>query len=263
MEQDAARKPGPEDEPTMSGIDRIHYPESDGEPLGETPIHVRAMLGLLQALDWLYRDRPDHYVGSDMMLYYEEGVPSSCVSPDVFVALGPDRRERRVFKLWEEPAGPYLVIELTSKSSRLDDLGKKRAIYEMLGVSEYVVFDPLEEYLVPRFQAMRLVDGELTRVVMDPEAEYRIPALGLALVPEGAFLRVRDLATGKLVPQLEEATREAEEARVKAEEARAKAEDAEAKAEEERRRRVALEEELARVLAERAASRGTDGKDSG
>ena len=51
------------------------------------------------------------------------------------------------------------VFEVTSRSSRLTDLGTKRATYEMLGVEEYYAFDPLKEYIAPGLTAFRL-EGE-------------------------------------------------------------------------------------------------------
>lgn len=256
--------------PDFRSLGPIEYPESDGEPLAETSVHVRAMFGLFGALDWLYRDRPDGFVAAAIMLYHEEGVPSSCVSPDILVVPGIDRRERRVFKLWEEKVGPYLVIELTSKSTRVNDLGRKRYLYETMGVTEYLLFDPLEEYLVPRFQVYRRTEGSLVRVKREPEAEYPIPDLGLALVPQGTWLRVRDLATGRLVPHLEEATAAAEAATATAEAAMEKAEAAELAAEEaehrlarERERVRQLDAELARLRSRSPGSPRDPDPDAG
>ena len=49
------------------------YPESDGKPMAETPIHWHATVDAAQSLHDFYRDRADVYVGSDMMMYYREG----------------------------------------------------------------------------------------------------------------------------------------------------------------------------------------------
>ena len=59
----------------------VHYPESDGKPMGETEIHIREIIYLLQALDEHLREAPDVYVGADMFLYYLEGVPKAVVVP--------------------------------------------------------------------------------------------------------------------------------------------------------------------------------------
>ena len=89
-----------------------------------------------------------------MFLYYEEGDPRKVVCPDVFVTLNvPSNTKRRTFKVWEEGKGPDLVIEITSKKTRKEDLHKKFDLYrDVLGVREYFLFDPLEEYLSRRFR---------------------------------------------------------------------------------------------------------------
>ena len=79
------------------------YPESDGKPMAETPIHWHATVDAAQPLQEFYRDRADVYVGSDMMMYYREGDIRACVSPDVFVAFeAPKLPERRVWRTWVE-----------------------------------------------------------------------------------------------------------------------------------------------------------------
>ncbi|MFN3531051.1 MAG: Uma2 family endonuclease [Candidatus Brocadia sp.] len=45
---------------------------------------------------------------------------------------------------------PELVIEVLSPATALKDLREKKNLYEKFGVMEYVIIDPLEEY-VERF----------------------------------------------------------------------------------------------------------------
>lgn len=92
---------------------------------------------------------PDVYVSGALMLYYEAGNPSAVVSLDVFVVKGMKKGLRRVYKLWEEGRAPCVVIEMTSRSTRLEDQGNKRALYAMRGVRECFMFDPLGEYMQP------------------------------------------------------------------------------------------------------------------
>ena len=40
------------------------------------PVHVRALLDTVDALDNFFRASPDIYVGANMLLYYEEGNPA-------------------------------------------------------------------------------------------------------------------------------------------------------------------------------------------
>jgi hypothetical protein len=66
----------------------IYYPESDGKPMGETDVHIDALIYLREALRDYFRDDPQVYVAGNMLLYYEEGNPAACVAPDVFVVHG-------------------------------------------------------------------------------------------------------------------------------------------------------------------------------
>lgn len=184
---------------------QIRYPESDGQPIGETDFHITTILYLRQALRHLLRAQERTYVAANMLFYYEEGDPSAVRAPDVFVVKGIDRHDRRVYKLWEESVAPCVVFEITSRSSRLEDLGTKRALYEMLGVGEYIVFDPLGEYLTPRLRGFRLVEGQYVPQAPNPDGSLESAELGAILRPEGAFLRVVDAATGEAVPTLDEA----------------------------------------------------------
>ena len=91
---------------------RVVYPESDGKPIGESDVHIGVILYLRSALRWLFRELRTVYVAADMLFYYEEGEPMSCVCPDVFVVQGIGTHDRKTFKLWEEKVAPSLVVEI-------------------------------------------------------------------------------------------------------------------------------------------------------
>lgn len=190
---------------------RVEYPESDGQPVGETDTHITLLFSLLGALRDYFRDEPDVYVAGNLFVYYVEGDPSQVVCPDVFVVKGVPKGERRVYKIWEEGKGPDVVFELTSKKTRYQDLGAKKGIYEVLGVREYFIFDPLGEYLRPPLVAFRLTPEGYRPVREEPLVSQ---VLGLRLEVEGNSLRLVDLRTGEklLTPE------EAYEARRRAEE---------------------------------------------
>jgi Uma2 family endonuclease len=177
----------------------IHYPESDGEPMAETEIHLDVTIDLIQGLRRRYRDVPDVYVVGNMFLYYVKGDPRAVVSPDVFLVRGvPKTPRRRVYKLWEEGEAPSLVIEVTSDSTSDEDTGKKKAIYERLGVEEYFLFDPLGDYLKPPLQGYRLVGGRYQRIPAEADGSLRSLTTGLILRPEAdSRLRMVDVETGE------------------------------------------------------------------
>ena len=177
----------------------VFYPESDGEPMGETLQHRDANIDLILSLQDWFADDPLAYISGDEFLYWVEGDPRFVVSPDVWGVHGIDKTViRNVYKTWLEGGkGPEFVIELTSPSTRRVDRGKKYRIYQDdLKVFEYFLFDPLDEYLKPRLQGYRLFEG----VYRPIEAiAGRLPSefLGLHLEPEDHFLRLFDPRTGR------------------------------------------------------------------
>jgi Uma2 family endonuclease len=202
---------------------QLHYPETDGKPMAETDVHIDALIYLREALKDHFRNAPQIYVAGNMLLYYEEGNPAACVAPNVFVVQGVARRERRIYRLWEEGQPPAVVFEITSRGTRLEDLGTKRAVYAMLGVQEYFLYDPLAEYLRPPVQGYQLQEGEYQRLQPGGEGELASQVLGVELRVEAGRLRVVDPTTGErlLTPAEAQAARRAEATARRAAEARA------------------------------------------
>ena len=181
------------------------YPETDGEPMGETEFHVTAILYLFQALRYFFRNISDMYIAADMLFYYEEDNPGAFKVPDVFVVKGISKKPRRVYKLWEEGVAPCAVFEITSQSTWLEDKGNKRALYEQIAVPEYFLFDPEDAYLSPRLQGFQLVDNFYQPMAVSADGTLFSQELGLILRPEGAQLRLIDPTTDEPVPTLDEA----------------------------------------------------------
>lgn len=175
----------------------LHYPESDGKPMGETDLHIDALIYLREALRDFFRDESQVYVAGTMFLYYEEGNPAACLAPDVFVVQGVIKQERRTYKLWEEGQPPAVAFEITSRGTRLEDLGSKRVVYAMLGVREYFLYDPLGEHLQPPLQGYELQQGEYQRMSAAVEGRLASQVLGLELWLEAGRLRVVNPATGE------------------------------------------------------------------
>lgn len=180
----------------------IEYPESDGEPMGETGTHVIQLLEfLLHPLKEWYRNDPEVYVAVNMFLYYEEGNPSAVVAPDAYIVFGVPKIVRRTYKLWKEGNAPDVIFELTSKKTYRADLTDKRFLYEELGVGEYFLFDPLDEYLRPPLQGFRLVDGYYMPLVPEQIApdqwQMESEKLELILRAENNNLRLFDPVTGQ------------------------------------------------------------------
>lgn len=188
------------------------YPESDGKPMGETEFHINVILHLFQSLRYFFRQIEDVYVAADLLFYYEEGNRSAFKVPDVFVVKGVSKQPRRTYKLWEEGVAPCTVFEITSRATWLDDLGEKRALYEKLGVPEYFLFDPLDEYLSPWLQGFRLKNNYYQPVDLAENGTLFSQELSITLQPQDQLLRIVDSGSGETIPTLDEAAKRAEEA---------------------------------------------------
>ncbi|HEV3343108.1 MAG TPA: Uma2 family endonuclease [Pirellulales bacterium] len=219
------------------------YPDSDGEPVGETDYHVAAILHLFTALRQWYRLREDVYVVGDMLLYYEEGNPRACRGPDVMVCKGVQgKHPRRSFRTWEEGVAPAVIFEVTSRKTRHEDEDDKPLVYASLGVKELYLFDPEGEYLRPRLKGFQLAAGRYEPMATDADGKLFSPELGLGLAIDEHLLRLVDPSTGLLLPTDEEKDEELRRVVGEANEARREAEL-------ERQRSAMLEAELARLRA--------------
>lgn len=170
----------------------IYYPESDGQPLGETDGHRDEIVEYgIQVLDDHFRDASDVHVAGNNFVYYTEDVPGDCVSPDVYVVRGVQKRKRRVYKVWQEGGrAPVVAIEVTSRKTRTEDVGTKLVIYrDELRVPEYFLFDPYDEWIGVRLRGLRLSPGKEEPI--EPDARRRLASreLGLELGVEGGHLR--------------------------------------------------------------------------
>ncbi|HSS52344.1 MAG TPA: Uma2 family endonuclease [Thermoanaerobaculia bacterium] len=227
----------------------VEYPDSDGRPMAETEIHLNEMLDLLAVLKRRYRGVPDVYVGGDLFLYYRQGDPRSVVAPDVFFVRGVPSGVRKTFKLWEEGVPPCFIVEVTSESTRDEDLRKKKALYEQLGVEEYFLHDPEGDYLSPQLQGFRLFNDRYTPIRPKLDGSLESRTTGLTLRIEGTNLRLIDTATGERLLWVAEMdfARQAAEERARTAEGRART--AEERAEREAAARKSLEQELASLRA--------------
>ena len=217
--------------PTLPAEDPF-YPSSDGKPLAENDWQLWAMLDAVSALRGHFEDERDVYVSGDLLIYYEQGNPRKCVAPDVFVVKGAPDHRRMIYKLWEEPKAPDFVLEVASRNTWKEDLGPKRAIYAAMGVREYWLFDPKDEYFDPPLQGLALADGVYCPLPARVEAGRRTLSsveLGLDLQVEGGNLVFRKAASGEPLPtygeqqaglRRERTARRAAEARVAELEAR-------------------------------------------
>jgi Uma2 family endonuclease len=244
----------------------VFYPESDGEPMGETDVHRAETASFITLLDDFFGDQPDVYVSGDNFIYCEEGNPRAALSPDVYVVWGVEKRLRRVYKLWDERAAPGFVMELTSRSTRREDLGGKKALCAELGVAEYFLFDPEADALDPPLRGYRLQGRAYRPIAPRVDGAVESKMLGLWLwVDDRLRLQCTVAQTGEHLlrhEELREARQRAELGRQREEQKRQR-EEQKRRREEQKRRRAeqerddavararALEEEIAALRARR------------
>ena len=186
----------------------IDYPTSDGKPMGETDLHRNVMVAAIETLKMHYTGQLV-YVSGNILLYYRPGNKRRHVSPDVMVVRGLEQRDRENYLLWDEGRAPNVVIEVTSESTRDEDLEDKLEIYrDEIEVAEYFLFDPRSEYLNPALQGHRLRRG---RYVPIAPVAGRLPSkeLGLHLEADGSRLRFYDPANKRWLPTPQESRLEA------------------------------------------------------
>ncbi len=216
--------------------------------MAETDRHRKQMIAILDALEDFFRDDPFVYVTGNIFFYYLDEVGErQSVSPDIMVIRGVPKKDRRYYKLDDEGQAPEVIIELLSRSTKLEDLGSKKVLYAGFGVREYFVFDPLKEVLSTPLRGFRLENGEYVSMV---GTRLRSEALGLDLTVENDELRLYDPRTKKRLRTYEEseaAYRDAEFRFIREAGARRFAE---AKVEQEAEARHELESEVQRLREE-------------
>ena len=187
----------------------VDYPCSDGRPMAESDFQLKPLVYAITALQTHFLHQSQVYVAGDMFLYFKEGAPRAVVAPDVFVVVGAPKHMRMSYKLWEEPKAPDFVLEITSRSTRAEDQGRKREVYASLGVREYWLFDPTGDWLAPPLQGFRLHGGEYrplpSLALVHGGLSLHSEALGLDVrLDEEGRLRFHDPASGEDLPAHEE-----------------------------------------------------------
>ena len=112
--------------PTLSE----EYPYSDGRVLMEADPHANAIVAMRNQLQAHFEGLADIYVAGSMAVYYSQGDQEAVVAPDLFVALGVERKDRQSYKIWEEGGVvPAFVVEVVSPSTARRDATSKQRTY--------------------------------------------------------------------------------------------------------------------------------------
>ncbi len=191
-------------------VDLASFPTGDGKPVAENLANLLQMVGLQYGVRGLLamQGRFNAAVGGNQFLYYNPHNRRENLSPDAYVALDVPPGGRQVWFTWVEGKAPDIVFEITSRTTRKNDIGTgsrgKRTLYAALGVREYYVYDPAGA-MRPRLRGYALRQDTLVDVPLLPTGGVWSPLLRAELrpthvpdtqwEPEGTYLRVIDPAT--------------------------------------------------------------------
>ena len=187
--------------------EKLIYPESDGQPMGENTLQFQWIMTLFHGFENLYFHDQNIFVASDLFWYPVEGDPTTVLAPDLMIVLGQAKGHRGSYKQWDEGnLAPQVVFEIQSPSNRPKGTTSKRKFYSQYGVEEFYQYDPdtLE------FQVWVRTDRRLKAV--DETQKFSSPLLGVRFEmadeglrvfrPDGrAFLTYKEMITEALVQQ--------------------------------------------------------------
>jgi Uma2 family endonuclease len=123
------------------------------------------------------------FTGSDLNLYYDLNHPTWYKRPDWFAVVGVPRLYQEIdlrmsYVTWDEQVNPFIVVELISPGTAMEDLGEvqrtqdgtptKWQVYEeILKIPYYVVYNRYKNQLFAfklietRYQALEINDGRI------------------------------------------------------------------------------------------------------
>ncbi len=165
--------------PFLKALESADLPGEDGEPMENERERIQISLGI-ESLDHHWQDRNDFYTGGNMFVYYSLSQAQAVIEelkkpslpkktfrgPDMFVVFGVDGSYRRQkWVVWEEGwKYPDVIFEFLSPSTRSNDLGKKKHLYEQtFRTREYFCVD----YLNP------MKDDSLSGWRLDMRGRYK------------------------------------------------------------------------------------------
>jgi Uma2 family endonuclease len=205
----------------------IDYPDDDGLPMSDNTVQARWMNTIHGGLDALFGDDPSVFVAEILLWYPVEGDNTTRLAPDVMVAFGRPKDDRRgSYRQWVEGGvAPQVVFEVLSPGNDAREMQAKREFYERYGVEEYYEFDPDAEPVSLRGWQRR--GGSFVEI--RPISGWVSPRLGVRFELGDDLTIIRP--DGRPFETYREVERRAEEERLRAEEAERRADEERLRAE--------------------------------
>jgi len=121
----------------------IEYPDDDGEPMADNTWQFRWIVLLAVNAEAYFRNSPNVFVAGNHLIYPVEGRPNIRFAPDMYVAFGRPKMDRRCYRVWkEEGIFPQVVFEVWSRHNRFQRMEDKKWFYEEYGAEEYYIVYP-------------------------------------------------------------------------------------------------------------------------
>ena len=179
----------------LSLEDALHPQEDDQIP--SNPIQNQVVDSITNALTTLLRDRENVLILNDILIDWgRHGIKA--MSPDIAVLF--DARTDVVegtYRVPEQGGTTEVVIEVTSPSTRSNDVNPKVELYARCGVPRYVIVDVLYDARRDAVDSIQLKDYRAgvqgyELAPPDPSGIVWLERLGLGLVVEGTTVRCLD-----------------------------------------------------------------------
>ena len=226
------------------------------EPLPDAMYQETVLLETMYLLSARFNASNAHgnvFLSSNTFICYDRSNLNIRVGPDCYLAFGVDAaaiRARRLYLPWEAGKMPDFALEVASETTAENDGGRKRELYQRLGIGEYWRFDGTGgDYYGEPLIGEQLVNGRYQRFEIRQEDSGAIrgysPMLDLLLSWElrgsEGWLCFYDPATGVRLPTYQEVLESGQTAEARADAAEARADAAETEARE-------LREQMRRLL---------------
>ena len=135
----------------------------DPEPVEDGMQQAKPLIRVAYLLYEYFADRPDVYIGGGGFVMYNAEDGNERIAPDCYIAFDVDVariEEMANFWVWRVGKVPDFVMEMASRSTAANDMGRKRDLYESLEIAEYWRLDPTggELYGQP-ITGERLING--------------------------------------------------------------------------------------------------------
>ena len=200
----------------------------EGDVVVQTAAHDRDCTYLREVLTARVADRPGMLALRDCRVDWGvEGIEPH--SPDLVVFMGLTREwdpRRGTFPVREMGAAPQFVIEVTSPSTRYNDLDDKVVEYHKAGIPSYVIVDHRDDCKPPLVEllAYRSTPAGYVRAPLSPEGRLWLDAVATWLGVEKDRVVCYD-ERGNRVPDYVDVLKTAEHATARAEESAVLAEE--------------------------------------